>query len=290
MKAKVQTNFKSSYKAGYVAKDIAQFYNRGTAIKDKIEIVLNQLRELTDTKSLKTLSQDAVQAFVDTLTDRIDNGELKTKTTSTYISALNDIIRYTNENLNKNLDTVSAKENSLNTGHIEYMDRSVSQELSSSFQSYISQQEGIQSQALAHSVALQKEFGLRLRESLAIKRETLQNALKDGKLRLSRKDMTKDARKRIIPLTKDSQRESIARTLDFMKKNHLQSLIPVQTLKQQYNFAEKVRASFIKSSGEHFRYHDLRHTFAHNLKKEGANEKDIAKRLGHGRLEKTYTA
>lgn len=227
---------------------------------------------------------------MDTLTDRIDNGELKTKTTSTYISALNDIIRYTNENLNKNLDTVSAKENSLNTGHIKYMNRSVSQELSSSFQSYISQQEDIQSQALAHSVTLQKEFGLRLRESLAIKRETLQNALKDGKLRLSRKDMTKDARKRIIPLTKDSQRESIARTLDFMKKNHLQSLIPVQTLKQQYNFAEKVRASFIKSSGEHFRYHDLRHTFAHNLKKEGVNEKDIAKRLGHGRLEKTYTA
>lgn len=291
MKAIVQTNFKNAHKASYVARNIANWHNRGSAIEAKIETVLNSLREITDVKSLKDLNNTIVEAYLDVLQDKLENGELTTKTTATYISAANDIIRYVNEHLGKEINIVSAQEHNLSAGHREYTDRSVPEVVYCHFISHLESKSDIQFQALARSVELQRNFGLRLRESLAIKRDTIREALRSDQLRLGRREMTKDARERVVPIRTKVQREVLHKVYNFMRQNHLKSLIPTKTLRQQYSFAQRVRYKYQQqNSVPKFRYHDFRHTFAHNLEKQGYNKKEIAAQLGHGRLEKTYIA
>ena len=290
MKANVQTSFKNNHKSSYLAKDIAQHLNRGSAIEAKIETVLNQIREYTGTCSLKKLDETVVQAYIDTLLDRLQNEEITSKTTASYVSALNDVIRYTSEHLPVNLEPVSAKENGLSVGHIDYTNRSVDNSTYRDFISHLEAKQDIRSQALAKSIELQREFGLRIRESIAIKRDTIREALKFGELHLTKRDLTKNGRERIVSIRNEEQFRVLQGVYNFMKENHLKSLIPTQTLKQQYNFAQRERYEYIKSLETHFRFHDFRHSFAHDLKNEGYSNRKIAEQLGHGRLEKTYTS
>jgi site-specific recombinase XerD len=247
--------------------------------------VLNHLREWTSTKSLKQLDNQRIEAFVSTLQDKVDNGELSRKTAENYLSALNRIIEYVNFRLDKNLETVSPKAEGLSRGSFVYQDRAVSQETHEKFLSFLSQKEDIKAQALIHSVELQREFGLRLRESLAIKESTIENALETGKLHLGREDGTKNARERDIPLWRESQREALEKALDFMKENNLFSLAPTETLKEQYNFAYDVMKEFNREHNENFHYHEERHAFAQECDKEGKSPEEIKDMLGHGRLE-----
>ncbi len=290
MKAAVQTNFKNERKASYVARNIASWHNRGTAIEAKIETVLNQLREYTGIRSLKELSETVIHAYLDTLQDRLQNDEITSKTAASYVSALNDIVRYTSEHLPVNLSPVSAKENGLSVGHIDYTNRSVDNSVYKDFVSHLEAKQDIKSQALARSVGLQRQFGLRLRESIAIKRNTIREALKSGKLHLTKHDLTKNGRERTIPIRNSEQFRVLKDAYNFMRENHLKSLAPTQTLKQQYNFAQHERYEYMKNTETYFRFHDFRHSFAHDLKREGHSDKEIAEQLGHGRLERTYTA
>jgi len=291
MKASVQTNFKNERKASYVSRNIASWHNRGTAIEAKIETVLNQIREYTGIRSLKELNNTIVQAYLDTLQDRLQSYEITPKTAASYMSALNDIIRYTSEHLPVNLTPVSAKENGLSVGHIDYTNRSVDNLVYKDFVSHLLEaKQDIKSQALARSVELQRQFGLRLRESIAIKKDTIREALKSGKLHLTKHDLTKNGRERIVPIRNSEQFRVLKDAYNFMRENHLKSLAPTQTLKQQYNFAQRERYEYLKNTETHFRFHDFRHSFAHDLKNEGYSDRDVAEQLGHGRLEKTYTA
>ena len=290
MKATVQTNFKNERKASYVAKNISSWHSRGTAIEAKIETVLNQIREYTGIRSLKELNETVVKAYLDTLLDKLQNEEFTSKTAASYVSALNDIIRYTSEHLPVNLNPVSAKENGLSTGHIDYTNRSVDDSIYKDFLSHLELKQDIKSQALARSVELQREFGLRLRESIAIKRDTIREALRTGKLHLTKHDLTKNGRERTIPIRNQEQFKALQNVYNFMRENHLKSLAPTQTLKQHYNFAQRERYEYMRETETHFRFHDFRHSFAHDLKSEGYSNKEIAEQLGHGRLEKTYTA
>ena len=290
MKATVQTNFKNERKASYVARNIASWHNRGTAIEAKIETVLNQLREYTGIRSLKELNETVVHAYLDTLLDRLENDEITPKTASSYVSALNDVIRYTSEHLPVNLNPVSAKENGLSTGHIDYTNRSVDNSIYKDFVSHLESKQDIKPQALARSLELQRQFGIRLRESIAVKKDTIRDALKTGKLHLTKHDLTKNGRDRVIPIRNQEQFRVLQNAYNFMKENHLKSLAPTKTLKQQYSFAQRKRYEYLKSTETHFRFHDFRHSFAHDLKNEGYSDKEVAEQLGHGRLERTYTA
>jgi len=215
MKASVQTNFKNPHSASYLARDIANFCNRGSAIEAKIETVLNQLRENLDIKSLKKIDEQVIEAYVATLKDRVEANELSKHTVETYISALNRVIEYTNNFLNKDLQTVKQSEFQLSRGSFEYKDRSVSESTHNAFLSFLQEKNDIKAQALQHSVELQRSFGLRLRESLAIKRETIQQALKTGNLHLTGQDGTKNSRTRDIPVRTEAQKELLNSILDF---------------------------------------------------------------------------
>ena len=290
-KVSFQTSFKNAHKASFLAKDIASYFNRGSALENRIESVLNHLREWTGTKSLKQLNSQRVEAFVDTLREKVEAGELSKKTAENYISALNRIIEYTNAKLDKNLETVSPKAEGLSRGSFVYQDRAVSQETHEKFVSFLSQKEDIRAQALIHSVTLQREFGLRLRESLAIKRETIERALSTGTLHLGREDGTKNGREREIPIQTESQREALEKALDFMKQNDLFSLAPTTTLREQYNFAYEVKKQFEAETKERFTYHGERHAFAQQWINASVDRATVSSWLGHNREEitKVYT-
>jgi site-specific recombinase XerD len=284
---KIQTSFKDGPKASYLARDIAQHFNRGQAIEAKIETVLNSLREVTDARTLKDLDTQKVEAFIANLQDRVESGDLSRHTAESYVSALNRIIEYTNEHLNRDLQVVSPSEFGLSRGSFEYTDRSVSEGTHNAFISFLQEKGDIQSQALQHSVKLQREFGLRLRESIAIKQETIREALLTGVLHLDRNDCTKNGRPRDIPIIHESQREALQNALNFQKENGLQSLAPTETLREQYSFAKNMASEFNQKHDQYFHFHGERHAYAQERLSAGATREEVAKELGHYREEVT---
>jgi hypothetical protein len=115
-KTNFQTSFRNAHQASYLARDIARFFNRGSALENRIESVLNHLREWTGTRSLKQLDNQRIEAFVDTLREKVSTGELSRKTAENYISALNRIVEYTNQRLERSLETISPKQENLSRG------------------------------------------------------------------------------------------------------------------------------------------------------------------------------
>jgi integrase len=286
-KTPFQTSFKNGHQASYLARDIASFFNRGSALENRVETVLNNFREWTSTKSLKQIDQQKIEAFVATLQDKLNSGELSRKTVENYVSAINRVIEYTNAKLDRDLQTISPKEAALSRGSFVYQDRAVSQEVFAKFQDFLDQKPGLQAEALKLSTKLQWECGLRLKESIAIKEATIREALSSGVLHLTKTDGTKNGREREIPILKESQREALSQALDFMEKNGLSSLCPKETLREQYYYAENVAREFKETTGESFHYHGLRHAFAQEAVREGVDRQTVSSWLGHGREEVT---
>ena len=289
MKAPVQTNFKNTHSASYLARDIAQYFNKGSAIESKIETTLNTLRETTGVRGLKQIDSQIIEAYVSVLQDKVENSELSRHTAETYVSALNRIIEYTNTHLNKNLETVSQKEAQLSRGSFEYKNRSVSANTHNSFLSFLQEKNDIKSQSLQFSVMLQREFGLRLRESLAIKQTTIQQAFKNGYLHLTGQDGTKNGRSRDIPIRTEAQKELLKSILDFQKENNLKSLAPTTHLREQYSFAKNMQNTFNKTHDEYYHFHGERHAYAQQRLSEGASKIEVSRELGHNRQEVTKT-
>jgi len=286
MKASVQTIFKNEHNASYLARDIAQYFNKGSAIESKIETVLNQLRENLDIKSLKKIDSQVIEAYVATLKDRVEANELSRHTAETYISALNRVIEYTNTHLNKNLEIISQSQHQLTRDSFKYIDRSVDKNTHEAFLSFLSSQNNdIKAQALEKSVMLQRTFGLRLRESLAIKQTTIQQALSVGYLHLTGQDGTKNSRTRDIPVRTEAQKELLKSIASFQKQNNLKSLAPTQTMREQYSFAKNMQNAFNKSNSDsgYYHYHGERHFYAQERLSQGASKIEVSRELGHNR-------
>ena len=257
------------------------------ALENRIETVLNTLRETLGVKSLKKVDQDVARAYVEHLRERVANNELSQKTAENYISAFNRVLEYTRESLGKNLELISPRVWGLSRGSFEYVDRAVSQETHNRFLNFLSEKQDIRAQALFHSVELQREFGLRLRESLAIKTETIEKALASGVLHLGREDLTKNAREREIPVRTEEQRQTLEKAYEFIKENNLFSLAPTTTLREQYNYAYEVKREFERETNEKFNYHGERHAFAQSCIQEGIDRQTVSSWLGHNREEIT---
>ena len=157
----------------------------------------------------------------------------------------------------------------------------MSNDIYQSFKEYLSQKDDICYQSLNHSVELQRELGLRLRESFAIKKETITKAIRSGQISLSGKDCTKNSNPRSFTLS-EVQKTVLKETLSFMRENHLHSLAPTKHLMEHYRFAEHTRQDFIKDR-EHFRYHDFRHSYAQERLKETGDKQLVSEELGHHR-------
>jgi integrase len=284
---KFQTSFRNNHNALFLSKAISSYFNRGSSLASTVQTVLNSIRELTGVKSLKDLNDQAIQSYVSHLQERVASGDLSRKTAESYVSGLNRVLEYANEVLGKNFQTFSASELGLSRGSFEYVDRAVSLETHQKFISFLSAKEDLKAQALRHSVELQREFGLRLRESLAIKETTIREALSTGVLHLTKEDGTKNSREREIPIRSESQKEALEKAYDFMRQNNLFSLAPTATLREQYNYAYEAKKEFEKEVGEKFTFHGERHAFAQSCIQEGIDRQTVSEWLGHNREEIT---
>jgi site-specific recombinase XerD len=85
----------------------------------------------------------------------------------------------------------------------------------------------------------------------------------------------------------EEQREALQRALDFMKENNLFSLVPTETLREQYRFAYEVQREFNREFNESFHYHGERHAFAQVCIEEGIDRQTVSEWLGHSREEIT---
>jgi len=282
-----QVNFKNEHKASHLAREIAQYFHRGSSLENRIETVLNTLRETLGVKSLKKVDQDVAKAYVDYLRGQVEAGELSRKTAENYLSAFNRVLEYVNDRLGKNIETFSPKAENLSRGSFEFVDRAVSKETHEKFVSFLAEKQDIRAQALSHSVGLQREFGLRLRESLAIKEETIREALSTGILHLGREDGTKNGREREIPIRTEEQRQTLEKAYEFIKENNLFSLAPTTTLREQYNYAYEVKREFERETNEKFNYHGERHAFAQACIEAGIDRQTVSSWLGHNREEIT---
>ncbi len=281
---KHQIDFRNEHKASFLAREIALFLNRGSATENHIETVLNSLREVAGAKNLKQLDTDKIQAYTSNLQDKLQSGELSGATTSTYISALNDIIAYANTYANKNLESISAKDFNLNRGGFKFHNNIVSKEVHNQFLDFLKQQAqtDVRAQALMHSVTLQRELGLRLRESIRITKEAISQALKTNILHIGKSDGTKNGQARDIPLTYKSQRQALQNTLNFIKVHNLKALIPNTSFKEQRNYAQNTRAAFERVTGINIQYHGERKFFLNQeVKKHGKSY--TSKIAGHYR-------
>jgi len=269
MAQKIQTRFKNNLQASHVARQIAQSLNRGSQLERQIETVLNSLREVAGIKSLKQLSEETIQVYTDTLQDKLNAGELSRVTTSSYISALNDVAKYVDEHLNKNLETVSAKEFNLSRGVFHFHNDIVPVDAYNQYQEFLSGINDIRSQALQHSLEIQRELGLRLRESIRIQKTSIKKALQTGVLTIGSADGTKNGQKRSIEIKYDTQRQALSKALIFQKEHGLRSLIPKgKTTQQQINYAQNTRRTFIKQTGVKLDYHGNRKFFLSNEVKQ----------------------
>jgi len=292
----------------FVSKQIERTLANGSRTANMARTVLNSLKELTNIKNLSTLNEDDIKVYVSNLQERVTAGDLSRKTTATYISALNNVINYTNTFVGKNhivLQKVHAKDYGLSAGRQTPCQTAVSDALHEKYCNFLiekyKQSGDLGHLAVRHATILAKEFGLRFRESISIKLLS-KNIEKGAKLEIGILDGTKNGKPRFITITTDSQVSALKNAQQFMKENNLKSLITRETRQKMTDFAYNGKRPFNKSavehSGEKHLSHGERRTFSceklaaiksdnPNLSDKEARQK-LTEELGHGRIDVTY--
>ena len=272
MSFKPQLSFRNDKQISFLSKNIAiSFTHRGHSWSSKIQTVLRDFKEDLGIKSLKQLDMEKINEYVQELKESVENGDITGKTAQTYISALNTILDYTNTVNNTNFQSVSAAENGIHR-IIDYSDKSISETTHENFQSYLQEkfkQTGdTKFQALQYAVSLEREFGLRFRESAGLNLNTIEKALETDKLELSRQDWTKNARERTVEIRSEYQKELLSNVKDFLEKLESINLAGAQDFKSYQEiasfrvFADSQRQEFSNNTGEQYNFHGERHAWA----------------------------
>ena len=74
---KAMGTFKNNTKASILSKEISSFHNRGFASAEKVQTVLNFIREETELNHLKNLDQEKISEIIQEIAERVENGEIK---------------------------------------------------------------------------------------------------------------------------------------------------------------------------------------------------------------------
>ncbi len=294
-------NIRTPSGRSYTAHKIAEQLGVGQATEDKILTVLNDLREEFGLKALDERILDKLESYTEYLRDRLFDGDLTAGTVTGYVSALNGILRA----LGLDEHTVSSKELGATkewVGNNTEL-KTVSHETIDKFQEYLTEQAELKPEraehfeALNHSVELQEQFGLRWRESVSIKLDTIERALENGILEISKIDGTKNSKEREIEIHTSEQIKALENAKNFMEQNGWRSLIdPDFTRKQWCSFSYNTLKNFKIITGEQLKFHSIRHTYAieryEELKNNGLDEHQarmqVSEELGHSRIDITY--
>ena len=156
-----------------IAEHVCSARGNGTASENKIVSALKDfagfLRSEYQIRDLQKVTQEHYNAYADNLKMELENGEKESSTTSSYIASINSIFEvYGSSN------HISAKEYGIARGHhYDNVDKSASDEVYKAvlneLRERFSETGDIKYRALAHSITLQRDGGLRFRESTQIK-------------------------------------------------------------------------------------------------------------------------
>ena len=263
--------FKNNFQSNMLSREISQFHNRGFASAEKVQTVLNTIRETAEIKHLKNLDESKVQEIAKEIAERVANNDITGKTGATYISALNQVIDYVNHFFDKEIEQLKYSDFDIHKS-TDYSDKSISGEVHQSFQNYL--QEKFQEtgdnrlERLQLATELQREFGLRFRESAGLNKETIEKALESEKLELDRSDWTKNARKRQIEVKTSEQRELLQKVQNLLSESQKINLAGAtdsksfKEISSFRNFADQVRQEFSNQTGQNFNFHGERHHWA----------------------------
>ena len=255
--------FKNNFQSNMLSREISQFHNRGFASASKVQTILNIIREQQEIKHLKNIDPDKVQEIAREIAERVADNDITGKTGATYISALNQVIDYVNHFFDKKIEQLKYSDFDIHKD-TDYSDKSISSETHNNFQNYLSekfeQTNDSRFERLQHAVELQREFGLRARESFGLSKESIEKALETGKLSLDRSDWTKNARERQIDIKTPEQRETLQKVQNLLSENNLKSLAgeknDIKDIKSFKNFAYK------EATSQGFNFHSERHHWA----------------------------
>ncbi|MHB8231887.1 MAG: hypothetical protein ACYDDB_03175 [bacterium] len=260
-------SIKSDSKIMYLAKEISEgFLHRGSATKEKLETTLHLIKE-TGIKSLKDLTTENINTIITGLKEKVENGALSTSAANSYISSINNIVKYSG---NDELHLIKANDYGLsrNISEKDGINKENTREAAQAYKDWLNQRyeqtKGLRYEALKHAVSIQS-VNLRLRESLQIK--LLNKDLSENTLKVSAKgDGSKNSRAREIKLNPE-QKSALLEARAFLKANNLKNL-NIGTIKQGRDFANNVLKSFHQETGQSFHYHGERHFQAHEAYKK----------------------
>lgn len=250
---------------------VAAAHGRGSKMTEQVCSGLASLaryfREAGGPLYLEAVRNEHMIGWAQDLRLHIDAEEISRSTASSYISAINQIVKHVGrDDLN-----IAAKDFGLNRGQRwDNTDRSNSAEAREAFRAFIAERaqratgrDRIMLEGLSHAISCQESAGLRFRESCCVK--LAGKDLSNGTLELNgREDRTKNARNRVTALLEPVSMETARRFItDHRKVYSRGSLIPTDMSWRQYRrWAYEHVDSFKATTGIEYRLHGNRHAFA----------------------------
>lgn len=223
-------------------------YASDNTVKTTLIAFADHLKNTFNIKDLRKVEKEHVLSYAHSLNKRFESGEISASTAQNYLSPIN--IALSNARLDNNCQIDSVKDAGLpSRSGIVKEDKSISSEEHEQACSIVSERLEIQ-------LTLQRELGLRMKESCLIDAKTaLIQAQSNGTVLIV--DGTKGGREREIPITKHSQIETLQRAADLQKNDF--SLIPSNQTWAQYQ-----SQVYREMSQTNIHCHQERHHFANH--------------------------
>ena len=214
------SRFNSTINASWIASDIVKNMERGSASAEKIVTVLNEIHKTEGISSLNRISNETIKNYEIYLKTAYDKKELVAHSVQGYAAAMNAISNYINLRTDKNLPQISVYKDLNIKNVIQYGGKSTPQELYNKVYTKLSESNQIKQD-------LQRNLGLRMKESHYIKAATIKNALETGVLKLnqSNNDGTKNSKFRELKIWTDAQKNTLIRALNYMSIHNQLSMI-----------------------------------------------------------------
>lgn len=205
------------------------------------------LRNEHQVKDLRYIKKSHILHYGQVLNEKIASNEIAASTAQNYLSAVNRVLKHARNDSELHVNAVSECRFQRRTGiavssrHVEHLKGiNLTSKLGGHLESII---------------LLQKQFGLRFEESCKIDVAfSIKQANEFGTITVS--EGTKGGRKRIVPITNNSQIKALEQAYKFQNGK---SLIP-----ESSTYIKFKRSCYKAIENESIRFHDFRHTFAQN--------------------------
>ncbi len=221
-------------------------YASNEAAKSSLKSFAEYVKNEHNIKDLRKIEREHVVSYAERLNEQYEKGEITAGTAQNYLSNVN--IAMENARLDQKCRVEPVREGGLptRTGIAEH-------DKSASLADHNHALQNV-SDRLASQLQLQREIGLRFKESCLIDaKSALKKAIETGKITVS--DGTKGGREREVEITRDSQITALQRCAEIQKNDY--SMIPSDQTWSQYQ-----TNAYHQIAKTNIRFHQERHHYA----------------------------